>query len=1257
MQIVGANHSSEAIGIHQLKSRSNYFNGNDSNSWLTNIPHYSRIGYEGVYHGIDLVYYIRNNEVEFDFVVKSGVQPDVIHLRFAGADKTTLNREGDLVVRAGNHELVYRKPVAWQTFENKKHNVDVEFTLANNNIGFNLGEYDRNETLIIDPQLVYSTYLGGTETDVGYAIAVDAEGCAYVTGSTISTDFPTFNSFQSEKSPGMFNSLRDVFVTKFNPEGTDIVFSTYIGGNWDDDANGIALDNNNNIYLTGTTSSKDDPDTPEDEGFPLMSAYQNQIGDNNFSDAFLTVLNNTGSMLSYSTYFGGDGEDQGTDIAVSSDGYAFITGVNFSFDLPVKNAYMSSKPSYHYDDFVAKLNPRTSGENSLVYSSYLGGNLDDWGYGIAVDLDGCAYVTGSAKSTDFPTTPDPIQGERKESSDAFVTKFSADGLSLVYSTYLGSDGSDEGLDIEVDTAGCAYVCGYGMDGFPTTPGAFITSERSSFVSKLLPDGSGFVYSTHVLGNGRIAVDDTGQVYIATAYARMVGDVVKANASVAVLNPEGSDTLFTVIIGGSESESATDIAVDDDRSIYIVGSTISTDFPMENAFQSSQAGKSDVFIAKFGKSKKKLVVEVLQDPLNHDALPIPNALFDIYAIDLSKKDDPLNFIETQATDEKGLLHLSPDYYSPGMPVFIRNTAEKKPAFKKNHFNEAENMYHVYVDNLIIDNSGNIEAQLLETDPNDTTRTYLAHTSLGFNLVVCVEWLASIDYVTNLTGAFIHASNLLFNITNGHVFIDYIAVYDNKYYWKDADIHIYANNFQWPSATAGGIDSASDRGHISLPPAFYDDETKSGQITKLFEADPIDPGILMNVTTIGHEFGHYALGFEDEYENAGGTTISSTQNFGFMDSPDDLHDPMSSEMSDYVSGDPLFSNYTQTEHYYLYHQNCWDKLSDSHSKFYEAVRAFIRTPKDLGISSNNVMAGPNSDIENPDFSVGDLMSYDIMATMTTIPRRDYLVTAPNTNLPVPYAKVRLEKKHTERNIDHGFTTPSGHIKLFNTESGDKIYVVNKANNQWRFRETIACPALKKAGNTAETIELKTVTGNFSLLSGIDFDEAGKPVYQCQSDPSFSSPPTIRISEDDSVSEEQTLSLLDEKYSVALSNPDFIEGSVFFSAPDSLGEIFFVPQNAYVLNIDESDDNYYLASMQLELVVDLLAKSVEKIALLASDFPAPLNELPDSVLQVSEVIGLNAYPDTSDLKMRFQIHYHADSIEAAVPEAMILYKWENG
>jgi hypothetical protein len=1257
MQIVGANPGSKATGMQQLKSRSNYFHGNDPDSWLTDIPHYSCIKYEGIYQGIDLVYYIRDKEVEFDFVIEPGIQPDVIHLSFAGANEIKLNHEGDLVVQAGSHELVYKKPVAWQRCKEDSRNVDVQFTLADNNIGFDLGEYDKNKTLIIDPQFVYATYLGGSEYETGYAIAADADGCAYVTGSTSSTDFPTYSSFQNEKSEGMFSYLKDIFVTKFNPEGSDIIFSTYIGGNWDDEANGIALDASNNIYIAGTTFSEDNPDTPEDEGFPLMSAYQNQIGDDNFSDAFLTVLNNTGTSLLYSTYFGGDGEDQGTDIAVGIDGNAYITGINFSFDMPVKNAYMSSKPSYYYDAFVARLNPYTSGDNSLIYATYLGGNYDDWGYGIAVDREGCAYVTGSAKSTDFPTTPDPIQSARKESSDVFVSKLSADGLSLVYSTYLGSDGSDEGKDIEVDTAGCAYVCGMGSSGFPVTPGAFMTSGSASFVSKLMPDGKDFVYSTHVLQNGKIAVDDTGQVYIATGLAKMVGDVYKADARVIVLNPEGSDTLFTMTFGGSENESARDVAVDNDRSIYLVGYTNSPDFPVENAFQASLAGQNDVFVAKFGKSKKKLVVEVLQDPLNHDALPIPNTLFDIYAIDLSNRSDPLNYIETQATNDEGLLHLSPDYYAPGMPVFIQHTAEKIPAMKKNHFNEAENMYHVYVDNLIFENNGNIEAQLLEDDQDDTTRTYLSHTSLGYNLIVSIEWLASADYITNLIGGFIQVSNLLYDITNGHVFIDYVAIYDNKNYWKDADIQIYADNYHWPAATAGGIDSASNRGNITLPPAFYDSETKKGQLTKLYEADPIDPGFILNVTSIGHELGHYVLGFEDEYENATGTTVSSDKNFGFMDNPDDLNDPMSSEMSDFVNGDPLFSSYSLTEHYQLYQQNCWDKLSDSHSRFYNSVRAFIHTPRDLGIASNNVMAGPNSDLDNPDFSVGEMMGFDIMATMTAIPRRDYLVTSPNGNLPVPYAQVRLEKQYTGRKIEHGWTTPGGFIKLFNAEPGDKIWVVNKANNQWRFRETLVGQATKQTGNNTEIIELKEVSGNFALLSGIEFDATGKPVYLCRSDQSFSSAPEIRIYENDSVSEEQTLSLSEDIYSVALSNPGFSEGSVLFTAPDSLGEYFFIPQNAYVLNLNKSDNSLYLASMQLELVPDQAITTAEKIALLASYFPAPLGGLPDSVLQVSDVISLNIFPDTAKLKMRFQIHYQADSIEAAIPEAMIIYKWEDG
>ncbi|HJX72324.1 MAG TPA: SBBP repeat-containing protein, partial [Bacteroidales bacterium] len=657
MEILDANPDAKGKGLNQLVSRSNYFRGNDPGQWITDVPNYDRVGFEDIYKNIDLIYYINDNEVEFDFMVKPGAKPEMIRMNFSGVEKVKINRNGDLIVHAGGHKLVYRKPLAWQTIDGSRHHVDVQFALAEKNeICFNTGKYNNNETLIIDPQVVYSTYLGGSETESGYAIAVDAEGCAYVTGSTTSTDFPTFSSFQSELTPGMFSNLSDIFVTKFNAAGTDIVFSTYIGGNWGDEAKGIAIDGNNYIYLTGTTWSKDDPTTQEDEGFPLMSAYQSQIGDNNFSDAFITVLTNTGSALYYSTYFGGDGEDTGEDIAVSIDGYAFITGVNFSFYLPMKNAFLDSKPSYYYDAYVAKFNPHTSGENSLVYSTYLGGNYDDYGYAIAVDRYGCAYVTGTAKSTDFPTTPDPIQGERKVSSDIFVTKFSADGLSLDYSTYLGSDGSDEGKDIEVDSAGCAYVCGYGRDGFPTTPGAFITSGGYSILSKLLADGSGFIYSTHVPISGRIAVDDMGQVYIASSLARMVGEVVKSDAYIVAINSAGSDTLFTLTLGGSEGEGARDIAVDKDRSLYITGTTSSADFPVENAYQIGLGGKSDVFVAKIGVPKEELIVKVLQDPLNHNPEPMPNTSFDIYLVDLTNIAEPYAYFESRATDDNGLLHL-------------------------------------------------------------------------------------------------------------------------------------------------------------------------------------------------------------------------------------------------------------------------------------------------------------------------------------------------------------------------------------------------------------------------------------------------------------------------------------------------------------------------------------------------------------------------------------------------------------------------
>ena len=331
---------------------------------------------------------------------------------------------------------------------------------------------------MIDPELVYASYLGGSKTEEGFGMAVDKEGCAYITGSTLSLDFPaTPGAAQPEKAPG-YTFLTDVFVTKFAADGSTLIYSTYLGGYGGDHGNAIAVDDDGNAYITGMTYSHDDDGTPENESFPVMNEYQGDPGSIYEEDVFLTKLNGAGNALLYSTYLAGDGEDEGKDIALDMYGNAYITGINFSFDYPIRNAVMPSKPSYYYDAFVTKVNPSLAGDASLIYSTYLGGDYDDWGYGIAVDPDGHAYVTGETKSTDFPTKSAFQSAKNGTSEDAFVTKLSVDGASYVWSTYLGGSGQESGKAIAVDTSGNAFATGKTSSyfDFPVTPGVVIETQ-------------------------------------------------------------------------------------------------------------------------------------------------------------------------------------------------------------------------------------------------------------------------------------------------------------------------------------------------------------------------------------------------------------------------------------------------------------------------------------------------------------------------------------------------------------------------------------------------------------------------------------------------------------------------------------------------------------------------------------------------------------------------------------------------------------
>jgi len=504
MSLVGAAPKPLLSGREELPGKANYLIGKDPAKWRTNVPTYAKVHYRAVYPGIDLVYYGNQRQLEYDFVVAPGADPERIVLGFQGGERLEINAEGELVLHAGGGALRQQKPVIYQEINGVRTRIEGRYVLKDaHRVGFQVAAYDQSRPLVIDPTLVYATYLGGSISDDGYGIAVDAAGSAYVTGLAGSTDFPTASPLQAAYGGG-----GDAFVSKLNAAGSALLYSTYLGGSGEDYGYGIAVDADGSAYVTGQTTSTD---------FPTVNPLQAANG-GGVSDAFVSKLDATGSALLYSTYLGGSGRDGGSGIAVDADGSAYVTGQTTSTDFPTVNPLQAASGG-GADAFVSKLDAAGS---ALVYSTYLGGSGGDGGAGIAVDAAGSAYVSGSTSSTNFPTA-NPLQAASGGGlTDAFVSKLNAAGSALVYSTYLGGSSRDAGRGIAVDAAGSAYVTGWTTStNFPTA--SPLQSAKAgftdAFVSKLNAAGSALLYSTY-LGGGfgdnyglGIAVDAAGAAYV------------------------------------------------------------------------------------------------------------------------------------------------------------------------------------------------------------------------------------------------------------------------------------------------------------------------------------------------------------------------------------------------------------------------------------------------------------------------------------------------------------------------------------------------------------------------------------------------------------------------------------------------------------------------------------------------------------------------------------------------------------------------
>jgi len=640
MQLLSANPTPEVGGMEELPGKSHYFLGNDPKKWHTNVPAYAKVQYQDVYPGINLIYYGNQRQLEYDFVVAPGADPRAIRLGFQGVERLTLDDEGNLILHTAGGEVVQRAPIMYQKINGVKQTIPGQYVFkGKDKVSFQVAAYDASKPLIIDPVLIYSTYLGGTGFEIGFAIAVDAAGNAYVTGQTNSfeqafpgaSNFPTANPIQPTLGGlgGVACGIAcpDVFVTKLNASGDALVYSTYLGGSNNDQGFDIAVDPDGNAYVTGITSS---PDFPTTVGAfqPIFLSGQ---------DHFVTKLNAAGSALVYSTFLGGGFCCRG-GIAVDSSGNAYVTGQTASPDFPTTAGAFQPAPGGApgvEDAFVMKLNPAG---NAPVYSTYIGGSSIDRGRSIAVDSSGNAYVTGLTLSTDFPTTVGAFQPALRGFMDPFVTKLNAAGSALVYSTYLGgSTGEDftigflpdEGRGIAVDSSGNAYVTGNTTTtDFPTANamqaafGGFI----DAFVAKLNPAGDGLVYSTYLGGSDRdqafaIAVDTGGNAYVAgvtrssnfpTANPLQAALAATQDAFVTKLAPTGSALLFSTYLGGFGLNGEGRIAVDGAGNAYVTGQTASDFFPTTaGSFQPSPAptGGSDAFVAKIGGFSLTIAIDI------------------------------------------------------------------------------------------------------------------------------------------------------------------------------------------------------------------------------------------------------------------------------------------------------------------------------------------------------------------------------------------------------------------------------------------------------------------------------------------------------------------------------------------------------------------------------------------------------------------------------------------------------------------------
>lgn len=647
MQFVGANLNPEIHGDGELRGKINYFIGSDASTWQTGLPTFSKVQLSEIYPGINLVFHGNQRQLEYDFTVAPGANPDAIKIRFTGVDRISITPDGQLVLQMGAGQICQPKPGIYQTFATGRRMISGGYKILDaRTVAFEIGDYDRSLPLVIDPLLSYSSFFGGLTSDLGWAIALDTNsfadspnGYIYVAGQTLSKKFFTVGASQTNFGGGKLDG--DAFVAKFTNPATNLLYLTYLGGTNDDGALGLAVDAAGNAFIGGYTDSTNFPTV--NALYPHIASKYNADFGFNPGSGFVAELDPTGSQLIYSTYLGGSYENAVEAIAIDSSDNAYVVGYTSSTNFPVtpnalqKTLLCTNDEFINFNGFVTEIAPNDA---SLVYSTYLGGTNYDVATSVAVDPNNYVYVAGYTASTNFPIINAPTNiftnfpaiqylndatnADGRTPFDAFVTKFPplstqpSSISSLVYSTFLGGTNDDMAYGIAADSTGAAYVTGWtastnfpvffpspsatnppGLYSFLTTNGVFVSGVSNAFLTKIAPQGSNILGSLVFGGRGmdigyKVAVDSAGNAFVVGAETSTnfpttntfsftaATNSGNADVFVASFNPDWSVMNYSVCIGGRHNDFGYGIALDSSDNAFITGSTVSTNFPTQFA---------------------------------------------------------------------------------------------------------------------------------------------------------------------------------------------------------------------------------------------------------------------------------------------------------------------------------------------------------------------------------------------------------------------------------------------------------------------------------------------------------------------------------------------------------------------------------------------------------------------------------------------------------------------------------------------------